>query len=266
VPALSRPAREAAMAATIYHWGLHPWAIYAVLGLSLALAAYNKGMPLSVRSAFYPIFGERVRGWIGHVIDIMAVFATLFGLATSLGFGAEQALAGLNFLYGVPVTDTMKVLLIAGITAIALGSVVAGLDAGVKRLSEINMVLAVLLVAFVFALGPTGEIVAGFFSNTWSYVTHLPALSNPFGRTDDEFLHGWTTFYWGVVDLLVAICRHVHRPYIERSHSARIHRLRAAHSDGRIDLLDDSLWRHGAFAIPERWLSGRAGDRRGLHA
>ena len=126
-------AREAAMAATIYHWGLHPWAIYAVVGLSLALAAYNKGIPMSVRSAFYPIFGERVRGWIGHIIDIMAVFATLFGLATSLGFGAEQALAGFNFLYGVPVTDTMKVLLITGITAIALVSVVAGLDAGVKR-------------------------------------------------------------------------------------------------------------------------------------
>ncbi|MGK9263843.1 BCCT family transporter [Sinorhizobium meliloti] len=195
-PEAVEAAREPAMAATIYHWGLHPWAIYAVVGLSLALAAYNKGMPMSVRSAFYPIFGERVRGWIGHIIDIMAVFATLFGLATSLGFGAEQALAGFNFLYGVPVTDTMKVLLITGITAIALVSVVAGLDAGVKRLSEINMVLAVLLVSFVFALGPTMEIAAGFFTNTWSYVTHLPALSNPFGRTDDEFVHGWTAFYW----------------------------------------------------------------------
>ena len=196
VAGAAETAREAAMAATIYHWGLHPWAIYAVVGLSLALAAYNKGMPLSVRSAFYPIFGERVRGWIGHTIDTLAVFATLFGLATSLGFGAEQALAGLNFLYGVPATDTMKVLLIAGITAIALGSVVAGLDAGVKRLSEINMVLAVLLLLFVIVLGPTLEIVTGFFGNTLAYVTHLPALSNPFGRTDADFVHGWTTFYW----------------------------------------------------------------------
>jgi betaine/carnitine transporter, BCCT family len=188
--------RDAAMAATIYHWGLHPWAIYAVVGLSLALAAYNRGMPLSIRSAFYPIFGEKVRGPIGHVIDTMAVFATLFGLATSLGFGAEQAMAGLNFLYGLPNTDTSKVILIMVITAIALVSVVAGLDAGVKRLSEFNMVLAVLLLAFVVALGPTAEILRGLVSNTVSYVSYLPALSNPFGRGDTDFVHGWTTFYW----------------------------------------------------------------------
>ncbi|WP_265515859.1 BCCT family transporter [Nitratireductor luteus] len=189
-------AREMGMAATIFHWGLHPWAIYALLALSLALASYNKGLPLSVRSAFYPIFGERIRGWIGHVIDIMAVFATLFGLATSLGFGASQALAGLNELYGVPNTDTMKVLLILGITAIALVSVVAGLEAGVKRLSEINMVLAILLLLFVIILGPTMAIITGFFSNTWYYVKDLPALSNWIGREDTAFMHGWTTFYW----------------------------------------------------------------------
>lgn len=196
IPEAVDAAREAAMAATIFHWGLHPWAIYAVVALSLALAAYNKGLPLSVRSAFYPIFGESVRGWVGHVIDTLAVFATLFGLATSLGFGAEQALAGLNFLYGVPITSTAKVLLIGGITGVAILSVVAGLDAGVKRLSEINMVLAVLLLAFVILLGPTSELVAGFFTNSLAYVTNLPALSNPFGRTDTDFVHGWTTFYW----------------------------------------------------------------------
>jgi BCCT family betaine/carnitine transporter len=189
-------ARELGMAATIFHWGLHPWAIYAVMALALALAAYNKGLPLSVRSAFYPIFGERIRGWIGHVIDTMAVFATLFGLATSLGFGASQALAGLNELYGVPNTDTMKVLLILGITAVALISVVAGLDAGVRRLSEINMVLAVLLLVFVIVLGPTLTIVTGFFVNIADYVKNLPALANWIGRTDDDFVHGWTTFYW----------------------------------------------------------------------
>ncbi|WP_048645989.1 BCCT family transporter [Nitratireductor soli] len=189
-------AREMGMAATIFHWGLHPWAIYAVLALSLSLASYNKGLPLSIRSAFYPIFGERIRGWIGHVIDIMAVFATLFGLATSLGFGASQALAGLNELYGVPNTDTMKVLLILGITGVALVSVVAGLDAGVKRLSEINMVLALLLLVFVISFGPTLAIVTGFFSNTWAYVKELPELSNWVGREDTDFMHGWTTFYW----------------------------------------------------------------------
>jgi betaine/carnitine transporter, BCCT family len=190
------PARRLGMAATIFHWGLHPWAIYAVVALALALASYNKGLPLSVRSAFYPIFGEQVRGWIGHVIDTLAVFATLFGLATSLGFGASQALAGLNELYGVPNTDTMKVLLIMGITAVALVSVVAGLDAGVKRLSELNMILAVLLLLFVIVLGPTLAIITGFFANTWEYVKDLPRLSNWVGRDDTDFMHGWTTFYW----------------------------------------------------------------------
>jgi len=184
------------MAATIFHWGLHPWAIYAIVGLSLALFAYNKGLPLSVRSIFYPIFGERVWGWTGHIIDTLAVFATLFGLATSLGIGAEQANAGLEFLFGVPVNDVSKVLLIAGITAIALVSVVAGLDAGVKRLSEINMVLAAALLLFVIVVGPTAAILTGFFTNLVAYAEYLPALSNPFARSDANFSQGWTSFYW----------------------------------------------------------------------
>ena len=189
-------ARRLGMAATIFHWGLHPWAIYAIVGLSLALFAYNKGLPLSVRSMFYPIFGERVWGWTGHVIDTLAVFATLFGLATSLGIGAEQANAGLEFLFGLPVNDVSKVLLISGITSIALISVLAGLDAGVKRLSEINMVLAAALLLFVIAFGPTLAILTGFFANLGAYAEYLPALSNPFGRDDANFSQGWTSFYW----------------------------------------------------------------------
>jgi BCCT family betaine/carnitine transporter len=189
-------ARRLGMAATIFHWGLHPWAIYAVVGLSLALFAYNKGLPLSVRSMFYPIFGERVWGWTGHIIDTLAVFATLFGLATSLGIGAQQANAGLNFLFGLPVNEVSKVVLIIGITGLALTSVVAGLDAGVKRLSEINMVLAALLLLFIIAVGPTLAILGGFFTNLAAYVHYLPALSNPFGRTDTNFSQGWTSFYW----------------------------------------------------------------------
>ena len=189
-------ARRLGMAATIFHWGLHPWAIYAVVALALGLFSYNKGLPLSFRSIFYPVFGDRVWGWTGHVIDVLAVFATLFGLATSLGFGAEQANAGLNHLFGVPVSDASKVLLIAGITAIALMSVVAGLDAGVKRLSEINMVLAALLLVFIVAVGPTMAIVTGFFHNLVAYAEYLPALSNPFGRSDANFSQGWTSFYW----------------------------------------------------------------------
>ncbi|MEP1931514.1 MAG: BCCT family transporter [Roseibium sp.] len=184
------------MAATIFHWGLHPWAIYAVVGLALAFFCYNKGLPLTVRSAFYPIFGDAVWGWLGHVIDTLAVFATLFGLATSLGFGAEQAIAGLNHLFGVPISATSKVILIGCITAVALVSVVAGLDAGVKRLSEINMVLAATLLLFVIIVGPTVAILTGFFSNLVAYFEFLPALSNFIGREDKNFYDGWTAFYW----------------------------------------------------------------------
>ncbi len=189
-------ARSLAMAATIFHWGLHPWAIYAVVALALAFFTYNRGLPLTLRSAFYPLFGERVWGKLGHVIDTLAVFATLFGLATSLGFGAEQANAGLNHLFGIPIGDGSKVLLISGITMLALLSVVAGLDAGVKRLSEINMVLALILLLFVIFVGPTGAIIGGFFENLGNYVAFLPALSNPVGRTDTNFYDGWTAFYW----------------------------------------------------------------------
>jgi len=189
-------ARRLGMAATIFHWGLHPWAIYGVVALSLALFCYNKGLPLTVRSILYPIFGDRVWGWTGHVIDTLAVFATLFGLATSLGLGAEQATAGLGYLFGMPASDTNKVLLIVGITAIALMSVVAGLDAGVKRLSEINMTLAALLLVFVIAAGPTISILSGFFLNLAAYAEYLPSLANPFGRSDANFAQGWTSFYW----------------------------------------------------------------------
>ncbi|MGL1833685.1 BCCT family transporter [Rhodocyclaceae bacterium SMB388] len=184
------------MAATIFHWALHPWAIYAILALGLALFSFNKGLPLTIRSVFYPLLGERVWGWPGHVIDILAVFATLFGLATSLGLGASQASSGLNYLFGVPLGTTTQVVLVTGITAIALISVVAGLEAGVKRLSEINMILAVVLLLFVIIVGPTLAIATGFLSNLAAYVQNLPALSNPVGRDDANFAAGWTAFYW----------------------------------------------------------------------
>ncbi len=184
------------MAATIFHWALHPWAIYGVVALALALFAYNKGLPLSVRSCFYPILGERVWGWWGHVIDILAVFATLFGLATSLGIGATQANAGLNALFGVPIGATAEVVLISAITAVALISVLRGLDGGVKRLSELNMLLAAVLLLFVLLVAPTGAIAALFVSSLGAYAEYLPALSMPFGREDTNFMQGWTSFYW----------------------------------------------------------------------
>ena len=189
-------ARDLAMAATIFHWALHPWAIYAVVALALAFFSFNRGLPLTLRSAFYPLLGERIWGWWGHVIDILAVFATLFGLATSLGFGTEQALAGLNFLFGWSTGGGAKVLLIAIITALATISVLRGLDGGVKVLSEINIGLAALLLIFVIAVGPTVTIFETIFGGGVAYVKEIIPLSMPFGREDANFSQGWTSFYW----------------------------------------------------------------------
>ena len=189
-------ATQLAMAATIYHWALHPWAIYAFLALGLALFSFNKGLPLTIRSLFYPLLGDAVWGWPGHLIDILAVLATLFGLATSLGLGASQAASGLNFLFDVPLGQTTEIVLVIAITAIATFSVVAGLDVGVRRLSEANMILAGLLLLFIIVVGPTMILFSDFFSNLLSYVNYLPALSNPFSRPDSNFAAGWTSFYW----------------------------------------------------------------------
>ncbi len=189
-------AKRMALAATIYHWGLHPWAIYAVVALALALFTFNKGLPLTIRSAFYPILGERVWGWWGHVIDTLAVFATLFGLATSLGLGAQQANAGLEHVYGVPNNTTVQVLLISAITAVALISVMRGLDGGVKVLSEINMVVAAALLLFVMFAAGVGGIIADFFMGLGAYGQEIVALSNPIGREDTGYMQGWTAFYW----------------------------------------------------------------------
>jgi len=166
------------------------------MGLALAFFAYNRGLPLTIRSAFYPLLGERIWGWPGHIIDVLAVFATLFGLATSLGLGAEQISAGLNHLFNLPVTDTSKVILIVAITAVALYSVISGVNAGVKRLSEINVILAALLLLFVIVIDPTLAIISGFFDSLMAYIRYLPELSNPVNRSDKLFFDGWTSFYW----------------------------------------------------------------------
>ena len=189
-------ARAVGMSAAITHWGLHAWAIYAVVGLSLAFFCFNRGMPLTLRSAFYPLFGTSVWGVFGHLVDIVAVLATLFGLAVSLGYGAEQIAGGLNYLFGIPAGNTSKIVLILIIISIALVSVVAGLDKGVKRLSELNMGLAGLLWLFVIIAGPTVVILMTIGQSVVDYLYFLPQLSNWVGRDDADFLHGWTTFYW----------------------------------------------------------------------
>jgi BCCT family betaine/carnitine transporter len=195
-PADTDAARAVGMAAAINHWGLHAWAIYAVVGLSLAFFCFNRGLPLTLRSAFYPLFGNAVWGVFGHFVDIVAVMATLFGLAVSLGFGAEQIAGGLNYLFNVPPGNATKVILILVIISIALVSVVAGLDKGVKRLSELNMGLAAALWLFVLVAGPTLVVLATILNSVVDYLYYLPGLNNWVGREDTAFLHGWSTFYW----------------------------------------------------------------------
>lgn len=196
VPPGTPEAEQLAFSATIFHWGITPWAIYALMGLALAFFTFNKGLPLTIRSTFYPLLGERVWGWPGHLIDLLAVVATLFGLATSLGLGAKQAASGLNFLFGVDGGVMTQVLLIGGITILAIGSVVRGLDGGVKVLSNVNILFATMLLAFVIIAGPTEKILGSLGPNTLAYIKDSLPLSNWLGREDTDWFHGWTIFYW----------------------------------------------------------------------
>ena len=190
-------AARQAMNLTFLHWGLHPWAIYALVALALAFFSFNKGLPLSIRSIFYPLLGERIHGAWGNMIDILATVATLFGVATSLGFGVQQVNAGLFHLVGLEQSPVVQLVLIAVITAIATFSVVRGLDAGIKKLSEINIWLAMALLLFVLLFGPTLFILNGFVENIGSYLQVFPRLA-----TWNETLEGgswqnsWTVFYW----------------------------------------------------------------------
>ncbi|MBN2626402.1 MAG: BCCT family transporter [Spirochaetales bacterium] len=190
-------AARKAMSLTFLHWGLHPWAVYALVALALAFFSFNKGQPLSIRSIFYPLLGEKINGPWGNLIDILATVATLFGVATSLGFGVQQINAGLNYLTGLPQNAYVQLFLIAGITAIATFSVVRGLDAGIKKLSEINIWLAMALLLFVLIAGPTLFIMNGFIENMGAYLQHLPQMATwneTFENTNWQ--NGWTVFYW----------------------------------------------------------------------
>jgi len=189
-------AERLAFSATIFHWGLAPWAIYAIVGLSLGFFAHNKGLPLSIRSAFYPVLGDRIFGWPGHIIDLFAVVSTIFGLATTIGIGATQATSGLAYLFGFEQTRLIQILLILAMTGLAVLSVIRGMDGGVKLLSNINMGVAFSLLMFVVIAGPTTLIFTGMGENLLNYVKDTPALTNWVGRTDIVWFHDWTIFYW----------------------------------------------------------------------
>ncbi len=186
------------MGVTFLHWGLHAWAVYAVVGLALAFFAFNRKLPLSFRSVFYPILGDRINGWIGDVIDILAVLATLFGLATSLGIGASQAGAGMEFVFGLDNTITLQVIIIVVVTLVAIGSVVLGIHKGVKVLSEFNIRLAGLFLLFILVLGPTLYILGTFVQSTGYYLQTFAeyATWNEAFEEDGSFMSTWTVFYW----------------------------------------------------------------------
>ncbi len=194
---LFNPAQRA-MTLTFYHWGLHAWAIYLIIGLSLAYFAYRHGLPLTIRSTLYPLLGNRIYGWPGDLVEILAIFGTLFGVATSLGLGVQQINAGLAFLGLVEVSTAAQLVLIALVTALATVSVASGLDVGIRRLSEANLGLSLLLVAFVFLAGPTAFLVSEFVQSLGAYLSSLPELTF---RTDairgTQWQASWTMFYWG---------------------------------------------------------------------
>jgi choline/carnitine/betaine transport len=199
-------AASAAMAQTFFHWGFHPWAVYGLVGLGLAFFSFNRGLPLTFRSIFWPLLGDRIYGWPGHVIDLVTVFATLFGLATSLGLGVSQVNQGLSYVGGdllglvsVPTNPIVQILLIAGITGIATLSVAAGLDGGVKRLSTINLYLMLALLGFLMIVGPTVFILGSWVEGLGVYFNNILALGFFRGTLADggSTVTAWTVFYWG---------------------------------------------------------------------
>lgn len=196
-PNTVQAAREA-MKLTFFHWGLHAWAIYAIVALILAFFCYRHNLPLTLRSALYPLIGERIHGPIGHAVDIFAILGTVFGVATSLGYGVLQINSGLNHLFDVPVGTAVQIALIVGVTVLATLSVVTGLDKGIRILSELNLGLAVLLLALVLVLGPTVYLLQTFVQNTGSYLSEIVSKTfNLYAYEPTDWLGGWTLLYWG---------------------------------------------------------------------
>jgi choline/glycine/proline betaine transport protein len=187
-----------AMKMTFFHWGFHAWAIYAIVALILAYFSFRHNLPLTLRSALYPMIGDRIYGWAGHTVDIFAVISTIFGVATSLGLGASQINSGLAYLFDIEVNSTNQIMLMAGIILIAVISVVSGLDKGVRRLSEANMILAIALLVFVLVLGPTVFLLKAYLQNTGAYLSDIVRNTfNLFTYAKSDWIGGWTIFYWG---------------------------------------------------------------------
>ncbi|MHA7112629.1 BCCT family transporter [Pseudomonas promysalinigenes] len=196
-PGTVAAAREA-MKITFFHWGLHAWAIYAMVALILAYFSFRNGLPLTLRSALYPLIGERIYGSIGHAVDIFAILGTVFGVATSLGYGVLQINSGLNHLFGLPINATVQVILIAVTCGLATLSVASGLDKGIRILSELNLSLAVILMLFVLILGPTVFLLQTYIQNTGAYLSDIVNKTfNLYAYEPTDWIGGWTLLYWG---------------------------------------------------------------------
>ncbi|MDG1732873.1 MAG: choline BCCT transporter BetT [Thalassotalea sp.] len=189
---------QEAMKMTFFHWGLHAWAIYAIVALVLAYFSYRHNLPLTLRSALYPLIGEKIYKWPGHLVDIFAVVSTVFGIATSLGLGASQVNAGFGYLFDIDVSTTNQIIIMCVITALAVVSVATGLDKGIKILSETNMILAVVLLLLIFVLGPTVFLLKAYLQNVGVYLTDIVHNTfNLFAYKKTNWIGGWTIFYWG---------------------------------------------------------------------
>ena len=187
-----------AMKMTFFHWGLHAWAIYAIVALVLAYFSYRHNLPLTLRSALYPLIGDRIYQWPGHLVDIFAVVSTVFGVATSLGLGASQVNAGFGYLFGLDVSTTNQIIIMCVITGLAIISVATGLDKGIKILSETNMLLAIILLALIFILGPTVFLLQAYLQNIGDYLADIVHNTfNLFAYKKTDWIGGWTIFYWG---------------------------------------------------------------------
>lgn len=198
VKAESQEAADLAIRITFLHWGFHGWAIYALIGLCLAYFTYSKGLPLAIRSSLYPIFRHGINGWIGHTVDLLAAFGTVFGIATTLGLGVSQMNAGLNYLFGVDISTTNQIIITSFITIIATGSTVVGIDKGMKLLSEWNIRLTIVLLGFFILAGPTVYLVGLYVRNLGSYLANVVPMGlwvDP--APGDSWQGHWTLFYWG---------------------------------------------------------------------
>ena len=190
-------AAKEAMGITFFHWGFHAWAIYAIVALTLAYFGYRHNLPLTLRSALYPLIGDRIYGNIGHLTDIFAILGTTFGVATALGYGVLQVNSGLNYLFDISVNTQNQVILIIVITGLATLSVASGLDKGIRRLSELNLLLALLLLVVVIILGPTSLLLQMFVQNIGGYLSELVDKTfNLYAYQPNDWLGGWTLFYW----------------------------------------------------------------------